>query len=421
MQTDTAIVMEEILTNRMLALIEQEAGFLLLPPERAPAAPVHPFADDPAAGEEKEGGCPMEEEEEGDELEASQARKQRLLRALGVEEEGELRLLLTYFLRRQAKPGAEKANDKADAAAMVVATGAGVLEGGAGPEEEQEEGKQGDDDDDQAEEEEAEAAMIRKLAPLRLLSCPEAEYAMIPPEEALDALQRFATDRREELERQRRRRQRRQERARRRWQRGGSGEGDGAGEEDGCFWRRVAAAMLPDRHLRAWEGLERALVAYHRLLDERGRLLEGVVALEKGNDGLRALVQGCLDDSINDHLLAPPFPRPPSPAAPPSPVAVAAPKRAPLTPSSSSRRMTTAAAGAKRGGGGGGGSSPRTLRVALGEVGEVVVGGDFPKAEAKEGGEGVVGDFGTDGGVAAAAVSVVMEGAEGEGQEEEAK
>ena len=420
MQTDTAIVMEEILTNRMLALIEQEAGFLLLPPERAPAAPVHPSADDPAAGLEKEGGDPLEEEEEeADALEASQARKQRLLRALGVEEEGELRLLLTYFLRRQ-QPGAEEA-DETGAAAMVAATGAGVLEGEGEEQQEQGEGKQSDDDD-QAEEEEAEAAMIRKLAPLRLLSCPEAEYAMIPPEEALDALQRFAVDRRDELERQRRRRARRQERARQRWQRGGSGEGDGAGEEDGCFWRRVAEAVLPDRHLRAWEGLARALVAYHRLLDERGRLLEGVVRLEKGNDGLRALVQGCMDDSINDHLLAPPFPRPPSPA-PPSPVA--APKRAPLTPSSSSfsRRMTTAAAaaGAKRGGGDGGDSPPRTLRAALEEVGEVVLGGDFPKAEAKEGGEGSMGDFGTDGGVAAAAVSVVMEGAKGEGQEEEAK
>ncbi len=338
---DTALVMEQILLDKMLDLIVQEAGFLLLedtvalaaakkaatekqakkasskktPPRRkanisktgtplpakeeeegkkeeeeekaAAGGDVAAVTEGKDEEEEEMAGVKEEEKEEEQQLQGAeggggggdvdelgtsqQNERRRALHALGIQEEGEARALLTYFIVRQ---------DPADSSSSSM----GEEESLARAEE---------------------SKMIRQLAPLLppgFLAAFET-YVLCGPDEVVDALQRFLAAKQEKEEsmrvQQRQQRQRRQSLS----ESGGGEGGEGGGES---VWARTAQ-VLPATHWETWQDLEQALVQYHRLLKEKGRVVEGLGRYEEENRRLKATLRTCVEDKVNGELIVPPF------------------------------------------------------------------------------------------------------------------
>ena len=150
-----------------------------------------------------------------------------------------------------------------------------------------------------------ESKMIRQLAPLLppgFLAAFET-YVLCGPDEVVDALQRFLAAKQEKEEsmrvQQRQQRQRRQSLS----ESGGGEGGEGGGES---VWARTAQ-VLPATHWETWQDLEQALVQYHRLLKEKGRVVEGLGRYEEENRRLKATLRTCVEDKVNGELIVPPF------------------------------------------------------------------------------------------------------------------
>jgi len=219
--------------------------------------------------------------EEEDLLGASQYGCQRVLRALGIQDEAEARTLLTYFLKKKERK-----------------------EGGS------REGDGGEQEEDGLEE----VGMIRKLALLLPAAAfaisPQDMYVMIGPDEVIGVLHRFLFDKKRLEEKackqQLRQRQRRHRRQSLSGSCSGQGGGTEGGERDRTLWRGLAN-VLPAAHFQTWQDLEQSLLAYHRLLEERGRVLGSMERLEEENARLRLTVRACVEDRVNGELLVPPF------------------------------------------------------------------------------------------------------------------
>jgi len=256
------------------ALADPAGGVLETVPASAEAAAAAAAAAETAQAEEE------------DMLGASLCGRQRVLHALGIQDEAEARMLLTYFLKK--KDGREG-------------------------------GREGGEDEGVEEEEVEEVGMIRKLALLLPAAAfalsPQETYVMVGPDEVVGALQRFLLDKKKREEKARKQQQQQQQQQRQRRHRrqslsggGGGGQGGegGGGGEGGSLWRSMAN-VLPDAHLQTWQDLEQALLLYHRLLEERGRVLDSIEGLEEENARLRLTVRACVEDRVNGELLVPPF------------------------------------------------------------------------------------------------------------------
>ena len=264
-------------TDESNALAGAAVGPVVVVPASAEAAAAVAAAAAAAAAAE------TAQAEEDDMLGASQCGRQRVLRALGIQDEAEARTLLTYFFKKK---------------------------GGSNG------GREGREEEGVEEEEVEEVGMIRKLALLLPAAAfalsPQETYVMVGPDEVVGALQRFLLDKKKREEKARKQQQQqRQRRHRRQSLSGGSGgqgggtEGGGGGE-GGSLWRSMAN-VLPDAHFQTWQDLEQALLLYHRLLEERGRVLDSIEGLEEENARLRLTVRACVEDRVNGELLVPPF------------------------------------------------------------------------------------------------------------------
>jgi dynein regulatory complex protein 1 len=129
--------------------------------------------------------------------------------------------------------------------------------------------------------------------------------ALINPQEAVQALQRFLDDRRKHQ----------------------AAKADSTGKDVGetaisatgrtksaelekrrnerLFWERMAN-VVPEDHLRVWIALEHGLDQYLEQLQKRQAMIDKTDAIRKQNDELRALLNQYLGSRLNEELFAPP-------------------------------------------------------------------------------------------------------------------
>lgn len=238
---------------------------------------LEPKTDEQAPGEAEEDLISDETMDPAGEniLDTSQCVRERVLDALGVQDESEARLLLTYFLKKR-EPRGPKATSSTESVETDV------------PLEDVDNG-----------------AIIEKVAlllPAVFAESPTA-YTMIGPEDVVPALQRFVIDKR--MREETIRKQLLEQRKRQRCRQSLSGV-EGIEKKGQRLWESMAN-ILPAENFRIWQDLEQALLQYHRLLEERSRIIQNLGGLEEENSRLRGAVWACMEDRVNAELLVPPF------------------------------------------------------------------------------------------------------------------
>ena len=76
-------------------------------------------------------------------------------------------------------------------------------------------------------------------------------------------------------------------------------------EEEQNYWNRMVQ-VVPDKQIRVWESLEKAMLDYNKVLKERETLINEVSGMQEQNVKLREILQQYLSRPINQEIEVPP-------------------------------------------------------------------------------------------------------------------
>ena len=72
-----------------------------------------------------------------------------------------------------------------------------------------------------------------------------------------------------------------------------------------AFWKGIANS-IPEKSVRVWKALERSLTDYNEILQQRAGLVDNIASLRQQNVELSVLLQQYLNDKVVDELVIPP-------------------------------------------------------------------------------------------------------------------